>query len=344
MVTAVAEAGAIEVVDISALESGPGPARDAMNRALGQAAERLGFLVISGAPVAAVTDPAELKRLLAIFDMPEAEKRRLMNAKHAPGNPNHYRGYFIAERPGESRRREGFDHGAGTAPPAGADPATSFFAEPSVWPDEALLPGWRDAALARHAAMERLGRGLMAALGRHLGIGGDYFDPFFGPALQGPSTSRFLFAPGLSENGPADPDATAMVDGQTRRIGTRAHRDSGVLTLLWQPGSLQAQAADGRWLDAPVVPRGLNVNFGDTLSFWTGGRLPATPHRVLAQDRDRHSIPFFFEPRLDAEIAPIPGAPSSDRPPVRYADHLWVKVREFGTYDTGPGRALQLAP
>ena len=337
---AIAEGGAIEVVDVSALESGPGPARDDMDRALGQAAERLGFLVISGAPVAAVTDPADLRRLLAIFDLPEVEKRRLMNRKHAKSNPNRYRGFFIAERPGESRRREGFDHGADAqAAAAGSGEAIAFFSEPSVWPDPSLLPGWRDAALARHASMERLGRGLMASLGRHLGIGDDYFEPFFGPPGQGPSTSRFLFAPGVPvEEAPsADPAAVATVDGVARRIGTRAHRDSGVLTLLWQPGSLQAQAADGRWLDAPVVPRGLNVNFGDMLSFWTGGRLPATPHRVLAQERDRHSIPFFFEPRLDAEIAPIPGAgPAHDDAPVRYADHLWVKVREFGTYDTGP--------
>jgi isopenicillin N synthase-like dioxygenase len=342
METAVAGADAIEVVDVSALESGPGAARDAMDRALGQAAEQLGFLIISGTPVAAVTEPSDLRRLVSIFDLPEAEKRRLMNRKHAKDNPNRYRGFFIAERPGESRRREGFDHGADTQARAGSD-AASLFSEPSVWPDDALLPGWRDAALARHGAMERLGRGLMAALGRHLGIGGDYFEPFFGPALQGPSTSRFLFAPGAPADDAAAADAAtvAEIDGKPRRIGTRAHRDSGVLTLLWQPGSLQAQAADGRWLDAPVVQRGLNVNFGDMLSFWTGGRLPATPHRVLALDRDRHSIPFFFEPRLDAEIAPIPGAArEADRPAdegrVRYADHLWVKVREFGTYDTGP--------
>lgn len=333
MNTAAATARAIEVVDVSALDAGPGPARDAMDRALGQAAEQLGFLVISGAPIEAVTDPADLERLLAIFALPEAEKRRLMNRRNAPENPNRYRGFFIAERPGETRRREGFDHGSDAAAPADADRALAFFAEPSVWPDERLLPGWREAALARHAAMERLGRGLIAALARHLGLGGDYFELFFGTPLQGPSTSRFLFAPGAPESAaaPADPAATATVDGRPRRIGTRAHRDSGILTLLWQPGGLQAQAADGRWLDAPVVPRGLNVNFGDMLAWWTGGRLPATPHRVFAQAEDRHSIPFFFEPLLDAEIRPIPGA--GDRTAVRYADHLWIKSREFGTYD-----------
>lgn len=325
----------IEVVDVSALDSGPGPARDAMDRALGEAAERLGFLVISGAPVAAVTEPADLQFLLRIFSLPGSEKRRLMNRKHARENANRYRGFFVAERPGETRRREGFDHGSDVVAPAGADRAAAFFAEPSVWPDETILPGWREAALKRHAAMERVGRGLMAALGRHLGLGGDYFESFFGEPMQSPSTSRFLFAPGgpQESEGGGDPAASAMIDGRPRRIGTRAHRDSGILTLLWQPRGLQAQAPDGTWLDAPVVQRGLNVNFGDMLASWTGGRLPATSHRVLAQAEDRHSIPFFFEPLLDAEIRPIPGA--GDRPAVRYAEHLWVKVREFGTYDTG---------
>lgn len=140
MATAVAEPDTIEVVDVSALESGPGAARDTMDQALGRAAERLGFLVISGAPVAAVTRPEDLARLLAIFDLPEAEKRRLMNAKHEPANANRYRGFFIAERPGETRRREGFDHGAGTHASADAGAAVAFFSEPSVWPDEALLP------------------------------------------------------------------------------------------------------------------------------------------------------------------------------------------------------------
>ena len=60
-----------------------------------------------------------------------------------------------------------------------------------------------------------------------------------------------------------------------------SQRDPHAVALLsqslrgWHAAPLQAQAADGRWLDAPVVPRGLNVNFGDMLSFWTGGRLSA---------------------------------------------------------------------
>ena len=81
------------------------------------------------------------------------------------------------------------------------------------------------------------------------------------------------------------------------------------------------------------MPRSLNVNFGDSLEFWTGGRLPATPHRVLAVEQDRYSIPFFFEPNVEAVIQPIPGAPN-DRPPVRYADHVLSKIRLFGSHAT----------
>ncbi len=36
----------------------------------------------------------------------------------ARATANRYRGFFIAERPGETRRREGFDHGADAVPPS----------------------------------------------------------------------------------------------------------------------------------------------------------------------------------------------------------------------------------
>ncbi len=328
---------AIEVVDISALEESAGPARAAVDRELGAAAERMGFLVITGAPVARVTAAARLAELLRIFDLPAAEKRRLTNRKHAPENDNGYRGYFVRSAPGEPRDREGFDLGGDLGPDDAADEIETMLMEHNVWPHEALLPGWRAAAMAHYAEMEGLGRLVMASLGRSLGVGGGYFERFFG---GGSSTLRFLFAPAAPDLAPDEVEARyrTVIDGEARRLITPAHRDSGVLTLLWQPGGLQAQAPDGAWLSTPEVPNSLNVNFGDCLTFWTGGRLKATPHRVLAGDRDRVSVPFFFEPRFDAMIAPIPGAPAA--PPVRYADHLMEKIKLFGTHATEPkGRA-----
>ena len=73
----------------------------------------------------------------------------------------------------------------------------------------------------------------------------------------------------------------------------------------------------------------LAVNFGNSFERWTGGRIKATPHRVLGSGRPRFSIPFFFEPRADAVIAPLPLAGIEPFQPFLYGDHLWATTTRF---------------
>jgi len=325
-------ARSIRIVDIAALAGPSGAARDAADRALGEAAEDMGFLVVTGGPVDQLADPARIAGLLRLFTLPEAERLRLCNSKHNPVNDNDYRGWFALRRPaGGAVFMQGFDHGSGRPAPAGADRVVELLLEPNVWPQEALLPGWRALTERQYRDTEALGRLLMRAFARYLKLGEDYFEPFFG---GGASTLRFLHAPPrpdlTAEN--AEERLRALVDGVWHRLGTGAHRDSGVLTLLWQQGALQAQDPDGDWLTAPAAERSLTVNFGDCLEFWTGGRLRATPHRVLAVEQDRYSMPFFFEPDVESLIRPIPGAPPA--PAIRYADHVFEKIKLFGTHST----------
>ncbi|MEX0923123.1 MAG: 2OG-Fe(II) oxygenase family protein [Rhodovibrionaceae bacterium] len=321
----------VKTVDISALTEADGSARRAAERALGEAAEEMGFLCITGAPVAAVTAQARIAELLRIFELPEEEKHRLMNRKNVPEHDNAYRGYFGLQRGDSARTSEGYDMGSDAGPHGAADWIEELLMEPNVWPRAELLPGWRESATAHYREMEALGRLLMRSLGRYLGVGSDYFEPYFGEA----STLRFLRAlprPDLTPDKVDEPRYRTVIDGKDVRLHTPAHRDSGVMTLLWQPGGLQAQNPKGDWVPAPKLASALNVNFGDCLEFWTGGRLGATAHRVLAQDSDRYSIPFFFEPRCDARIAPLPGLPEA--PPIRYADHVFEKMKLFGTHAT----------
>jgi isopenicillin N synthase-like dioxygenase len=119
-----------------------------------------------------------------------------------------------------------------------------------------------------------------------------------------------------------------VIDGVERRLIGAAHRDSGVLTLLWQPGDLQAQSPDGTWCDVPAEPGSMTVNFGDCMAFWTGGRIPATVHRVVAPPSTRFSVPFFYEPDVNTVISPIAGC-SAGQVPVRYGDHVMEKIRQF---------------
>src|SRR6185312_10183930 len=88
--------------------------------------------------------------------------------------------------------------------------------------------------------------------------------------------------------------------------GVGAHRDAGVLTLLWaEPGSrgLQVRREDGGWIDVEPVARAFIVNIGELLELATNGYLRATAHRVqLAGADERIALPYFFNPRLDARI------------------------------------------
>ena len=76
----------------------------------------------------------------------------------------------------------------------------------------------------------------------------------------------------------------------------------------------------------------LVVNFGKLLERWSGGRIRATEHRVLGNDRTRHSIPFFYEPRVDARIEPMPIVGAEPFEPFRYGDHLWSAMTEFAEF------------
>ena len=95
--------------------------------------------------------------------------------------------------------------------------------------------------------------------------------------------------------------------------GVGAHKDGGVLTLLLvEPGKGGLQVdKDGHWIDAPPVPGAFVVNIGELLEVATDGYLKATVHRVVSPPtgQTRISIPFFFNPALEARIPRIPLAP-----------------------------------
>jgi len=94
--------------------------------------------------------------------------------------------------------------------------------------------------------------------------------------------------------------------------------------LTWEP-SLANQALHG----VPPADGTLAVNFGELLERWTGGRVRATRHRVVAPKTARFSIPFFYEPRVDAEIAPLPLAGAEPFEPFLYGDYLWEAATNF---------------
>ena len=101
-------------------------------------------------------------------------------------------------------------------------------------------------------------------------------------------------------------------------FGSAPHTDFGCLTILAQDdvGGLQVQTPAGAWIDAPVIPGSFIVNVGDMLHRWSNGILRSTPHRVINRSgRERYSCPFFFDPNVATDIAPLPSCITPERPP-----------------------------
>jgi isopenicillin N synthase-like dioxygenase len=317
----------IPPIDAAPLFAGPSTARERADAAIAAAARDSGFLVLTRLPDAVPLGPEARATLLRVLQLPEEARRALWRQAWAPEHPNVYRGYFPLHA---GIIKEGMDIGPDRPPPPGHE--HDALAEPTPLPPESALPGWRARVRTSFAALERVGAGLMHALARGLGLPETAFDA---PFVDGHSTLRLILYPAwpaLAERYGLDLRPVSGPGGARGYDIGGEHVDSGFVTLLQQdevPG-LQARLADGAWVDVPVIERALVVNFGRLLERWTGGRIRATEHRVLGQDRPRRSIPFFYEPRVDARIEPLPGGEPFE--PFAYGDHLWDAMSRFAEF------------
>ncbi|MFN8028282.1 MAG: 2OG-Fe(II) oxygenase family protein [Acidimicrobiia bacterium] len=118
------------------------------------------------------------------------------------------------------------------------------------------------------------------------------------------------------------------------RVRVLPHTDHGGLTLLCAddlPGGLEVGYPDDRWEQVDAPADAVLVQAGDLLERWSGGRVRATPHRVVnppvaagAAGR-RTSIVYFHHPRIDHVVAPVTGDRAAYAP---VAAGSWFEVRQ----------------
>ncbi|GMG82851.1 hypothetical protein LNKW23_20640 [Paralimibaculum aggregatum] len=278
-----------------------------------------GFLTLAGVDAALGLAPPRAA-MLGFFGAPEPVRRAVLRNKYDPASRHVYRGHFVPDGAGVL---EGFDIGPDIAWPERAGDGGDPLTEPTPRP---AIPGWAAATGAYYAAMSRLGMALTRALLRGLGADEALAERHFARSI---STLRLLRYPALDPAAIA-PDRVVEGAGGRRFLMTRAHTDSGFVTLLWQDrtGGLQAEGPDG-WIAVPPAEGGLVVNFGQMLEDWSGGRIRATPHRVLGGAAERFSVPFFFEPAVDARIEPLAGGAGAA---FVYGDFLWERMVRFPNF------------
>ena len=307
-----------------------GPAsreRDLADRAIMEAASGIGFMTVIGFPGAESLIPERRAKLLSIFSLSEEEKRKLWRWNFDNSKQNVYRGWYPVQQ-GSTSHKEGIDMGPDIVRGASAVDLNDPLREATPLPPEEMVPGWREAVSAYYHAMEETGAGIMRSVARGLGLEQRMFDPAF---ANGISTLRLTRYPPRSEESVRADRADAAGGEERRKLVGGAHVDSGFVTLLAQDGveGLQAEDRTGRWIDVPPQDGTLAINFGKLLERWTGGRIRATLHRVIAPGRERFSIPFFYEPAAEAEISPLPLAGAEPFEPFLYGDYLWEVATNF---------------
>jgi isopenicillin N synthase-like dioxygenase len=257
-------------------------------------AHEIGFFYLTGHGVSEQLTDRLLTEARRLFALSQAEKDAV-----AMRNSPHFRGYTRLGGEltgGVVDWREQIDIGPQRSPIGGAGhPDYLWLQGPNQWPS--ALPELPAVVAEWDAALAEVGRTLLRHWATSLGSREDVFDEAFADT---PATLiKIVRYPAQAES----------------PQGVGAHRDAGVLTLLLaEPGSrglevrVPARASEaagndtGGWIEVDPLPGAFIVNIGEMLEVASGGYLRATEHRVKLSAKERISVPYFFNPRLDAQI------------------------------------------
>jgi isopenicillin N synthase-like dioxygenase len=301
-----ANVGSVTTLPVVDLHAHP----DQLRRGLREAAHEVGFFYLTGHGVSQALVARVLGAARRLFALPDADKDAIAMVRS-----RHFRGYTRLGGEltrGEIDWREQIDVGPERPPIGGpGKPDYLWLQGPNQWP--AALPELPGIIAEWDGALSSVSRILLRHWAASLGSPPEVFDAAFAEA---PATLIKMVRYPARAAGPQ---------------GVGAHKDSGVLTLLLaEPGSRGLQvrrpgAQNEEWVEAPARNGAFVVNIGELLEVATGGYLRATEHRVnlSAKSAERISVPYFFNPRLDAQIpllslpaelaARVGSAPAADR-------------------------------
>jgi len=297
----------VPVIDVSAIitDSSSPAARDAIDR-IAAACKEWGFFQVINHGVPKDLVNATWRETDAFFHQPAEVKKSVMRSRENPW------GYYNNEITKNQRdKKEVFDYTTD-----GVDP---IYESENRWPDvttpfKVTLSDYRD-------AVTKLGLSLLEAFCVGLGLPADFMRADFENDHTG--FIRLNYYP------VKDPLAQSNVENMpVADLGVHHHTDAGALTVLMQDevGGLQV-FKDGFWHDIPPVPDAFVINTGDMMQVWSNDIYQAAIHRVLAMEqKDRYSIPFFFNPSAATEVSPLPTVVTDERP-AQYRTINWSDFR-----------------
>ncbi|KAF8694310.1 hypothetical protein HU200_038451 [Digitaria exilis] len=321
---------------------------DALSREVAAACRDWGFFVVlgHGIPDATVTRVAEASR--AFFGQPAERKAAVRRTDDAP-----LIGYHEAEYTIKDVRdwKEVYDVHP-RCPPPGETLRGDLVLE-NKWPQD--LPGFRQMAnkpyysledfflrlkkcMSCHALeeygkeMEILAFKLLGLLARSLSLRPDRLHGFFKDQT---TIMRLNYYPPCPNPGLA--------------LGHSAHRDGSAFTIIYQDdvgGFDIRRRTDGQWLRVKPIQGSFIVVIGEIIQVWSNGKYKSLEHRAsLNAEKERFSIPFFFNPASSTTIEPLPETVRNEDPP-RYSSYNWGEYygsRRKGSSTTYAGATIAKA-
>ncbi|EAW12047.1 isopenicillin N synthase family dioxygenase [Aspergillus clavatus NRRL 1] len=324
----------LPLVDITPfLEDPSSPAGQQVITDVRRACQSTGFFQMKGHGVPLTLQKAILAASGKFFGLP-LETKLALDARKNVG----FRGYDVMEtqsyelefggRPGDEGSavrdiKEGFFISTDLPLDHPRVREGRFLQGPNVWPPtELLAPQDFRAVLEEYfSEMQRLSRVVLSLVAATLPYGPQVFD-----ALDTNDPMCLLRLLHYPPNG----EQAARDKGQ---LGSGAHTDFGVLTLLLQDGHSGLEVQDyttREWHGVPPQEDVYIVNMADLMSVMTSGEYKSSWHRVLNRNsQDRYSVVFFYDGNLDYELKPLDPAKRAEEesaPAITIEEHVRLRL------------------
>lgn len=275
----------VPVLDAAAIARRDSVALAALRRAV----EEDGFMVVENTAISQARVMQVIAAYRAFFQLPDAAKAAVDMSKTGSNRGWGASGSEQVDPDANPDYKQVFDCGFELAAedPLRAE-GLSVYAD-NLWPDVAAF---RATVQAYYADALKVSLSLLQGIAAAIGQPEDYFDAAFSRPMALLRGNYY----------PERPEWATEKD-----FGIAAHTDYGCLTLLATDGvpGLEAQTRGGDWVPVRAASGSFIINFGEMLEMWTDSTVRATPHRVVGSNKERISVPMFFNPNHDTNVAPI---------------------------------------
>lgn len=273
-----------------------------MARALRSACIDIGFFYLIGHGFASGTLDAVLAQGRRFFELPVAEKMKLLS--HNVDEPGYVRMGGVDPEKNRDKIvdiKERLSLSRDLMPGEQLSPSSRM--GKSQWPSPVLLPDFEPTMKGYISNLQRIVAALNHAFALSLGLPEHHFDAEYGR----PGTTLMLnYYP------PVDPTKL-----KSTQWSFSPHADYTAFTVLLQDnsGGLQARNSAGDWIDVPPKAGTFVVNVGNLLARWTNDLYCSTLHRALhIGNSPRISGAFFVYPDDRAMVRCLDTCQGPDNP------------------------------